>query len=63
MVVDDLHLVDASSANALVFAARRLGADPVLVLFGVRSPEGDRLTDGLPTLHGSGARSRLGAAR
>ena len=49
VVVDDLHLIDASSANALVFAARRLGADPVLVLFGVRSPEGDRLTDGLPT--------------
>lgn len=50
VVVDDLHLVDAPSAGALVFAARRLGADAVVVLLGVRSPDGDDLVAGLPTL-------------
>lgn len=50
VVVDDLHLADAPSANALVFAARRLAADPVIALFGVRSPEGDDVIADLPTL-------------
>ena len=50
VVVDDLHLADTPSANALVFAARRLAADPVVVLFGVRSPEGDAVVAGLPSL-------------
>ncbi|WP_127476636.1 helix-turn-helix transcriptional regulator [Microbacterium sulfonylureivorans] len=54
VVVDDLHLVDAPSANALVFAARRLAADPVVVLLGVRSPEGDDMTAGLPALRVGG---------
>nr|BFF08713.1 hypothetical protein GCM10025699_00160 [Microbacterium flavescens]BFF12487.1 hypothetical protein GCM10025699_37900 [Microbacterium flavescens] len=49
-VVDDLHLVDAASAKALVFAARRLAADPVVVLLGVRSPEGDDAVAGLPAM-------------
>ena len=53
-VVDDLHLVDPASANALVFAARRLAADPVVVLFGVRSPEGDDVVAGLPALRVGG---------
>ncbi|WP_109211656.1 MULTISPECIES: LuxR family transcriptional regulator [Microbacterium] len=50
VVVDDLHFADAPSSNALVFAARRLAADPVVALLGVRSPEGDALVDGLPSL-------------
>ena len=50
VVVDDLHLADAPSASALVFAARRLAADPVVALFGVRSPEGDDVVSGLPAL-------------
>ncbi|MFE5411044.1 AAA family ATPase [Microbacterium sp. NPDC056569] len=50
VVVDDLHLADAPSSNALVFAARRLAADPVVALFGVRSPEGDDVVTGLPSL-------------
>jgi DNA-binding CsgD family transcriptional regulator len=54
VVVDDLHLLDLPSAEALVFAARRLGADPVVVLAGVRTSEADRLVAGLPTLHLSG---------
>src|SRR5579862_2994303 len=51
VVVDDAHWLDGSSAEALLFAVRRLLADPVTVLFGVR--EGERsLVDGagLPTI-------------
>ena len=38
-VVDDAHWLDAISAEALLFAARRLQSDPVAILFGAR--EGD----------------------
>lgn len=54
VVVDDVHLADTPSADALVFAARRLAADPVVALFGVRSPEGDDVVAGLPSLRVSG---------
>jgi DNA-binding CsgD family transcriptional regulator len=50
VVVDDLHLLDAPSTDALLFAIRRLGADPVAVLATVRSPEGDALVADLPVL-------------
>lgn len=50
VVVDDLHLADTPSAHALLFAARRLAADAVIALFGVRSPEGDHVVAGLPIL-------------
>ncbi|MFC5175208.1 helix-turn-helix transcriptional regulator [Nocardioides taihuensis] len=50
VVVDDLHALDLPSAEALVFAARRLAADPVVVLATARSPEADRLVAGLPVL-------------
>ncbi len=36
VTVDDAHWLDGSSANALLFASRRLVADPVLVLLAVR---------------------------
>src|SRR4051794_4790125 len=51
LVVDDAHLLDASSAEALLFAARRLVADPIAVLIAVREGE-PSLLDGadLPTL-------------
>lgn len=67
VVVDDLHAADAASANALTFAARRLAADPVVVLFGVRTPEGDALVRSLPSLTVSGldldsARTLLGGS-
>ena len=39
LVVDDAHLLDASSAEALLFAARRLVADPIAVLLAVREGE------------------------
>jgi DNA-binding CsgD family transcriptional regulator/tetratricopeptide (TPR) repeat protein len=38
-VVDDAHWLDAESASALTFVARRLDADGIAMLFGVREPE------------------------
>ena len=54
-VVDDAHWLDGASAEALVFVARRLQADPIAVLIGAR--EGDaRQFDahGLPELRLTG---------
>ena len=70
MLVDDVHWLDGSSAQALLFAARRLIADPIAVVLAVRAGE-PSLLDGadLPTLALGGldreaaARSLLGAAR
>jgi DNA-binding CsgD family transcriptional regulator/tetratricopeptide (TPR) repeat protein len=39
VVVDDAHWLDAASADALLFAARRLAADSVAFLFAVRERE------------------------
>lgn len=51
MVVDDAHLLDQPSAQALVFAARRLTADPVVLLAAVRQGEPSVLLGaGLPVL-------------
>jgi len=54
-LIDDVHWLDAASADALVFAARRLEADAVAVLFAAR--DGDLRTfesRGMPelVLHG-----------
>jgi hypothetical protein len=38
-LVDDAHWLDAASAGALTFAARRLEDDPVVVLFAARGGE------------------------
>jgi hypothetical protein len=64
-VVDDAHWLDGSSANALLFAARRLVGDPFAILLAVREGE-PSLLDGadLPRLrlHGldlQGARELL----
>jgi DNA-binding CsgD family transcriptional regulator len=50
-LVDDAHWLDGSSADALLFACRRLVADPVAVVLAVRHGE-PSLLDGadLPTL-------------
>jgi len=40
VVVDDLQWVDEASRAVVLFAARRLDADPVAVLLGVRDDEG-----------------------
>ena len=47
-VVDDAHWLDRASAHALAFAARRLLADRVCLLFGVRHPA--EYLSGLPEL-------------
>jgi DNA-binding CsgD family transcriptional regulator len=39
-VVDDAHWLDDASAEALVFAARRIGDEAVLMLFAARDPAG-----------------------
>ncbi|WP_460461198.1 AAA family ATPase [Angustibacter peucedani] len=51
VVVDDAHLLDRPSAQALCFAARRLTADPLAVLPGVREGVPSAVTEaGLPEL-------------
>ena len=51
VLVDDAHLLDAPSAEALVFIARRLVADPIALVMSMR-PEPDALlyNSGLATL-------------
>lgn len=50
-LVDDAHLLDEASADALVFAARRLEADGVVILFAAREGEPRRFdAPGLPSL-------------
>ncbi|WP_029433032.1 AAA family ATPase [Blastococcus sp. URHD0036] len=44
VVLDDAHLLDQPSAQALAFAARRLAADPVALLAAVRPDEPCALT-------------------
>ncbi|MDX3660189.1 AAA family ATPase [Streptomyces sp. ID05-26A] len=39
VLLDDLHLVDRPSADALAFAARRLAADPIVLVATTRSPD------------------------
>ena len=49
-IVDDAQWLDAASAQALAFVARRLGAESVGLVFAVREPSGERHFDGLPEL-------------
>ncbi len=49
-VVDDAQWLDAASAQALAFVARRLGAESVGLVFAVREPGGERHLAGLPEL-------------
>lgn len=51
LVVDDAHLLDAPTAHALTFAARRLSADPVAILLAARDGVASPVTEaGLPVL-------------
>lgn len=63
-VVDDAHWLDSASADALLFAARQLAADPVAMVFAART--GDAAghvfaPSGLPLMHLGGLDD--GAAR
>jgi DNA-binding CsgD family transcriptional regulator len=53
-VVDDVQWLDRASAQVLAFAARRLLAEAVLVIFAAREPGND--LDGLPELMVEGLR-------
>lgn len=61
VILDDVPLIDRPSADALLFAARRLGADRMAVLVAGREGEADDLLDGLDRLVVRGL--SLGAAR
>ncbi len=49
-VVDDAQWVDRASLRSLGFVARRLGAEPVAMVFAVREAEEDAALAGLPEL-------------
>ena len=53
-VVDDVQWLDRASVQVLAFAARRLQAEAVLVIFAAREPDAD--LDGLPELMVKGLR-------
>ena len=50
VVVDDAHWLDRPSVEALTFAARRLTAESLALLFAVRESEGTDLGVSLPTI-------------
>jgi DNA-binding CsgD family transcriptional regulator len=54
VLVDDVQLLDRPSAEALLFAGRRLRADRVAMVLAGRSPEADEQLAGLPTLRMAG---------
>ena len=49
-VVDDAQWLDTASRQAFGFMARRLLADPVAMVFAVRTPAQERDLDGLPVM-------------
>src|SRR3954470_9964741 len=62
-VVDDAHWLDAATAAALLFVARRLQADPVVLIFAVREADGRTFAaDGVPSLQLTGLDEASGRA-
>ncbi|MEV6630499.1 hypothetical protein AB0M54_07080 [Actinoplanes sp. NPDC051470] len=49
-LIDDAQWLDAASSKAMAFLARRVGADPIAILFALRSPAPATELDGLPRL-------------
>ncbi|MGZ4186002.1 MAG: AAA family ATPase [Solirubrobacteraceae bacterium] len=63
VLVDDVHWLDDSSAQALLFAFRRLVADPIAVLLAARDDQPSVLYDAdLPTIRVGGLSSDEAAA-
>ncbi|MGW6122033.1 helix-turn-helix transcriptional regulator [Nocardia sp. NPDC055165] len=61
-LIDDAHWLDRASAEALLFAARRLEAEGVVMLFATRSGPQDFPAPGLTELALSGLRPEASAA-
>jgi DNA-binding CsgD family transcriptional regulator len=62
-IVDDAHWLDAASAEALMFVARRLQADRVAIVFGAREGDVRRFEGtGLPDLYLDGLDAEAAAA-
>src|SRR5436190_91766 len=62
-VVDEAHWLDISSLEAMLFAARRLDAEGIVLLFAAREPEVESLARaGLEQLHLGGFSAREAAA-
>jgi DNA-binding CsgD family transcriptional regulator len=49
-ILDDVQWLDAASAQALAFVARRLGVESVGLVFAVREPSGEQQFEGLQEL-------------
>jgi DNA-binding CsgD family transcriptional regulator len=49
-LVDDLQWLDDATVQVLLFVSRRLLAEPIAIMFGVRDPGDDRQLAGLPEL-------------
>lgn len=54
LLVDDVQWIDQSSTDALLFAARRFGADPMAMILGVRDTALPLPTPGIATIRLSG---------
>ncbi|MFB7879047.1 AAA family ATPase [Nocardia sp. NPDC056064] len=61
-LIDDAHWLDRASAEALLFAARRLDAEGVVILFATRPGPEDFPAPGLPELVVPGLRPEAAAA-
>ncbi|MEV4621069.1 AAA family ATPase [Asanoa sp. NPDC049573] len=49
-LIDDVQWLDRASVQALAFVARRLGADPIALVFAQLEPSDDHELEGLPEL-------------
>ncbi|MEV0295071.1 AAA family ATPase [Nocardia sp. NPDC050710] len=61
-LVDDAHWLDRATAESLLFAARRLDTEGVVIIFATRTGELDFPAPGLPELVVSGLRQDAAAA-
>jgi DNA-binding CsgD family transcriptional regulator len=61
-LVDDAQWLDRASAEALVFAARRLGAEGIAIIFAARDHDAPFPTQGLPELRLGGLDAASAAA-